>query len=105
MDQRCDVNYILANGKQMPHMGENKLYLQTKNGLKSSIKFHITKVKKPLAAVSNIAENGGWVCIGADGAHIVNITSKDMTSMDLSNGTCSLDVDYFTDNNVFRRQE
>ena len=56
------VTYIAANGNKMPNLGEKKVHFRTKDGLNSSILFQVTKVKKPLAAVSKITEKGNWVC-------------------------------------------
>ena len=46
------VTYIAASGNRMPNLGEKKVHFKTKDGLNSSITFQVTKVKKPLAAVS-----------------------------------------------------
>ena len=98
------VSYIAANGSRMPNLGEKKVHFKTKDGLNSSITFQVTKVKKPLAAVSKITEKGNWVCFGPGEAYIENIASGKKTSMDLNNGTYSLDVEYFS-NEVFTRQD
>ena len=54
----------------MPNLGEKKVHFKTKDGLNSSITFQVTKVKKPLAAVSKITEKGNWVCFGPSEAYI-----------------------------------
>ena len=99
------VNYIAAGGQKMPNMGEKKVNFNTKDGLNSSITFQVTKVKKPLDAVSKITEKGSWVCVGPDEAYIHNIATGKRTAMDLCNGTYSLDVEFFTEPPVFRRQD
>ena len=97
------VTYIAANGKKMPNLGE-KFNFKTKDGLNSSITFQVTKVKKPLAAVSKITEKGNWVCFGPKEAYIENIATGKRTNMQLHNGTYSLDVEYFSQQG-FSRQD
>ena len=88
------VTYVAANGSRMPNMGEKKVRFKTTDGLNSSIMFQVTKVKKPLAAVSKITEKGNWVCFGPSEAYIHNIETGMRTKMDLINGTYSIDVEY-----------
>ena len=86
-------------------MGEKKVKFKTKGGINSNITFQVTKVKKPLAAVSRITEKGNWVCFGPTEAYIQNIATGKRTYMDMDNGTYSLDVEYFTgETSVFNRQ-
>ena len=88
------VTYIAANGNKMPNLGEKKVHFKTKDGLNSSITFQVTKVKKPLAAVSKITEKGNWVCFGPNEAYIQNVATGKRTELELHNGTYSLDVEY-----------
>ena len=90
------VTYIAANGNKMPNLGEKKVHFKTKDGLNSSITFQVTKVKKPLAAVSKITEKGNWVCFGPSEAYIQNVATGKRTDLELRNGTYSLDVEYFS---------
>ena len=78
----------------MPNLGEKKVHFKTKDGLNSSIVFQVTKVKKPLAAVSKITEKGNWVCFGPNEAYIQNVAAGKRTELELHNGTYSLDVEY-----------
>ena len=59
----------------MLNLGEKKVHFKTKDGLNSSITFQVTKVKKPLAAVSKITEKGNWVCFGPSEAYIENVAT------------------------------
>ena len=86
------VIYIAANGNRMPNLGEKKVHFKTKDGLNSSITFQVTKVKKPLAAVSKITEKGNWVCSGPSEAYIENVPTGKRTNLELHNGTHSLEV-------------
>ena len=88
----------------MPNLGEKKVRFRTKDGCNSSITFQVTKVKKPLAAVSRITEKGNWVCFGPGEAYIENAATGKRTQMELHNGTYSIDVEYFGEQ-VFSRQD
>ena len=68
---KIGVTYVAANGNKMPNLGEKRVKFKTKDGMNSSIMFQVTKVKKPLAAVSRITEKGNWVCFGPDEAYIM----------------------------------
>ena len=70
---------IAASGNRMPNLGEKKVHFKTKDGLNSSITFQVTKVKKPLAAVSKITEKGNWVCFGPSEAYIENVATGKRT--------------------------
>ena len=94
--------HVAANGSKMSNRGEKRVQFQTKDGINSSFTFQVTDVKKPLAAVSKIAEKGNWVCFGPGGAYIHNVATGRKTNLDLINGTYSLDVEYFQDS-VFTR--
>ena len=98
------VTYIAANGHRMTNKGEKKVDFKTSDGIKSSITFQVTDVKKPLAAVSKITEKGNWVGFGPQEAYIYNIASEKQTKLDLVNGTYSLDVEYLLES-VFSRQD
>ena len=89
------VTYIAANGNRMPNLGEKKVHFKSKDGLNSSNTFQVTKVKKPLAAVSKITEKGNWVCFGPSEAYIENVATGKRTNLELLNGTYSQDVEYF----------
>ena len=104
---RAGVTYIAANGTRMPNLGEKRVKFRTEDGVDSSINFQVTRVKKPLAAVSRITEKGNWVCFGPSEAYIENVASGKRTTMHLHNGTYSLDVEYFglQDSAGFSRQD
>ena len=91
------VTYIAASGNRMPNFGEKKVHIKTKDGLNSSIAFQVTKVKKPVAAVSKITQKRNWVCFGPSEAHIENVATGKKTDLELHNGTYSLDVEYFNE--------
>ena len=69
----------------MPNPGEKKVHFKTKDGLNSSITFQVTKVKKPLAAVSKITEKGNWVCFGPSASYIENVVTGKRTNLELHN--------------------
>ena len=71
----------------------------------SSITFQVTKVKKPLAAVSKITEKGNWVCFGPSGAYIENVATGKRTNLELHNGTYSLDVEHFDEPGFYEAEQ
>ena len=93
---KSGVTYIAANGTRMPNLGEKRVKFRTEDVLDSSINFQVTRVKKPLAAVSRIIEKGNWVCFGPTDAYIENVATGRRTRMQLHNGTYSIDVEYFS---------
>ena len=92
---KTGVTHIAASGNRMPNLREKKVHFRTKDGLNSSITFQVTKVKKPLAAVTKITEKGNWVCFGPSEAYIENVATGQRTNLELHNGTYNLDVKYF----------
>ena len=95
---------MAANGHPMPNLGEKKVRFKTKDGVNSGITFQVTRMKKPLAAVSKITEKGNWVCFGPNEAYIQNVETGKKIAMGLINGTYSMDVEYLTDQ-IFTRPE
>ena len=81
------VTHIAASGNRTPNLGEKKVHFKTKDGLNTSIAFQVTKVKKPLAAVSKITEKGNWVCFGPSETYIENVATGKRTDLELHNGT------------------
>ena len=102
MGSQTWVAYIAANGNRMPNLGEKKVHFKTKDDLNSSITFQVTKVKKPLAAVSKITEKGNWVCFGPSEEYIENVATDNRKNLELHNGTYSLDVEYFNEPGLTR---
>ena len=95
----CPVKKQWTSGRitVVPNLGEKKVHFKTKEGPNSSITFQVTKVKKPVAAVSKITEKGNWVCFGPSEAYIENVATGKRTNLELNNGTYSLDVEYLNE--------
>ena len=91
------VTYVAANGHRMPNLGEKKVHFKTKDDQNSSITFQVTKMKKPLAAVSKITEKGNLVCFGPNEAYIENVATGNRINFEFLNGIYSLDVEYFNE--------
>ena len=73
-----------------------------KDHKKRSMGFHVTEVKKPLAAVSRIAEKGNLVQFGPrpEDCYIMNIETKEKMMMRLERGTYVLDVEFEVDEDM-----
>ena len=57
------VGFVAANGSRMKNFGKKRVVF-VKDQQKRAIGFHVTEVRKPLAAVSRIAEKGNIVQFG-----------------------------------------
>ena len=102
MGSQTGVTCVAASGNRMPNLGEKKVHFKTTDGLNSSITFQVTKVKKPLAAVSKITEKGNWVCFGPSEACIENVATGKRTNLEPHKGTYSLDVEYFNETGFYK---
>jgi len=107
------VGFVAANGAKMRNLGKKKVVF-IKDKKKRSMGFHVTEVKKPLAAVSRIAEKGNIVQFGPTphDCFIMNIETKEKMMMRLERGTYVLDVEFEVDEDMavpidlgFLRQE
>ena len=95
------VGFVAANGSKMRNLGKKKVIF-AKDGKKRSMGFHVTEVKKPLAAVSRIAEKGNIVQFGPkpEDCFIMNVESKEKMFMRLERGTYVLDVEFEVDEDM-----
>ena len=92
------VGFIAANGSRMKNMGTKRVVF-IKDQKRRAMGFHVTEVRKPLAAVSRIAEKGNIVQFGPkpEDCFIQNIQTKEKMMMQLEKGTYVLDVDFEVD--------
>ena len=94
----ADWGYIYrSQWEQDAHPRREEGPLQDEGRPELSITFQVTKVKKPLAAVSKITEQGDRVCFGPSEAYIENVATGKRTNLELHNGNYSLDVEYFNE--------
>ena len=86
---------VAANGTDIPISGE-KIVKFVNGGRKCAMKFLVTTVRKPLAAVSSIVDEGNVVVFGPgkDGSFIQNIATGDRIPMKRRKGTFVIDADF-----------
>ena len=86
----------------MKNFGRKKIDF-IKDGQRRSMGFHVTEVRKPLAAVSRIAEKGNIVQFGPrpEDCFIQNVLSKEKMMMKLERGTYILDVEFEVDEDAY----
>ncbi len=66
---------------------------RTKNEKESSILFQVTHTRKPLASLSEIAQNGNWVVFAPERSHIKNISSGQTIDLIEQHGAYRVDVE------------
>ena len=66
------VKYEVANGVQIPNLGERKLVGITEEGIAREMTVQICAVNKTLMSVSNIARARKRVIFDSDGSYIEN---------------------------------
>ena len=89
------VRLTAANGQEMKVDGEKAIRFGA-DGKQCSMKFLVTEVKKPLAAVSSIVDEGNIVVFGPgpSGSFIQNCTTGEKIIMQRKQGTYVMKVDF-----------
>ena len=90
------ARYIAANGSVMTNVGQKKLLFQTNQGTINAITFQATGVRKPLAAVSRIVENGNRVVFSPEGSFIEHIGTGKRIDLEREAGTYVMNVKFLT---------
>ena len=100
------VGFVAANGNRMKNIGTKRVVF-IKDQKRRAMGFHVTEVRKPLAAVSRIAEKGNIVQFGPNPEHcfIQNIQTKEKMMMQLEKGTCVFDVDFEVDEDTIVNED
>ena len=110
------VGFVAANGTKMQNYGRTKVGFVTlgedDEGKSRSLRFHVTDVKKPLAAVSRIVDKGNRVSFGPkeEDNFIMNIERGERIVMTRERGTYVLQVGFMIEDDAdgdlgFPRQE
>ena len=92
-------SYKVADGRNIPDLGERKIKAKTTNGTPFSFQSNVADVHKFLMAVSTITEKGNGVWFGPQsrtGSHtsyVVNMKTGTKIPMTLSNGTYQIEFD------------
>ena len=86
---------VAANGTDIPISGE-KIVKFVNGSRRCAMKFLVTTVRKPLAAVSSIVDEGNIVVFGPgkDGCFIQNVVTGDRILMRRKKGTYVIDADF-----------
>ena len=86
---------VAANGTDIPISGE-KVVKFVNDGRHCAMKFLVTTVKKPLAAVSSIVDEGNVVVFGPgkDGSFIQNVATGERIMMRRKKGTFVINADF-----------
>ena len=89
------VKLSAANGQEMKVDGEKTVKFET-DGRRCGMKFLVTDVKKPLAAVSAVVDEGNVVVFGPGpwGSFIQNVHSGEKLFMERRKGTYVIKVKY-----------
>ena len=93
--------------QQMRNFGRTKIRF-TNDGKEKAMGFHVTEVRKPLAAVSRIVDKGNRVVFGKGPgeSYIENEATGERMTMRRKNGTYVVDVEYGAGGSMgFARQD
>ena len=94
------LKFAAANGNGMTHYGQKTLSFGTKGTQKrKAMRFQVTDVKKPLASVARIIDEGSRVVFGpgAGGCFIENLRTGEKIPMTRERGSFVLEGDFDTD--------
>ena len=86
---KAGVTYTAANGGKLPNQGEQVISFMTNEGHAKRMTFQVAPVKKPLASVRRIVEQGHKVVFDDDGegsSYILNKATGQKTHMEVRNG-------------------
>ena len=101
-----NISFIVANGTKMKNYGAVKVDFEN-GGKAMSMGFHATTVKKPLAAVCRISDQGNKVCFGPkpEDNYIQNVQTGEKIKMVRGKGSYVLEIDLGNNHSVFPRRE
>ena len=83
---RLDVKYEVADGSQIPHLGEKKFSAISDCGLTRKLVAQVTEVNKALLSVSQIVRAGNRVVFDSDGSYIEQKFSGEYIPLQDKNG-------------------
>ena len=93
---RLGKGFVVANGSRIENNGCLKVMFKNKEEEKKGMAFHVTDVKKPLAAVCKIVEKGNRVCFGPkpEDCYIMNLITQERTMMRREKGQYVIEFEY-----------
>ena len=87
---RPDVVYEVADGSQIPHLGEKKFNAVTESGLLRRMVAQVTEVNKALLSVSKIVNAGNRVVFDDEGSYIEHKSSGEWMPLEERKGLYTL---------------
>ena len=89
---KARMEYVCADGGRIPNLGAKEVKSIMNDGEKLNVKFQVTKVDRPLLAVSKIVEAGHHVTFNDKGGSITHGTTGHKTMFAKQNGVYVLDL-------------
>ena len=88
------MKFCAANGTPIQNYGRRQVLFKAKgkDGI-NGMQFHVTDVKKPLASVSRIVQNGSTVHFSPEESYIMS-ASGEKIELRLERGVYVMDVEY-----------
>ena len=99
---RNGVQYVTANGTNMPNRGEQHIQVLTGEGHHCLLNMQVTDVKKPLMSVARVCDAGHEVTFRANGGEIKHVESGQITKFDRIDNVYRLRVGVVSES-VFNR--
>ena len=81
------VRLVAANGSEIEVLGEKVIDFKGKDGRKCGMHYLVTNVKKPLASVSAIIDQGNKVVFDTEGSYVENKQTGERIKLKRKNGT------------------
>ena len=87
------VRLIAANGTNIEVLGEKTIMFKKGDGRKCGMRYLITSVKKPLAAVSSIVDEGNRVVFDTDDSYVECKATGERIPLKRKNGTFVMELE------------
>ena len=88
-----NMKLAVANGTSIAVKGDAELRFQGPSGNRCSMKFLDAGVKKPLASVSSMVDQGSRVVFDADGSYVEHVASSNRIPMMRKRGVFVLEIE------------
>ena len=89
---RKGQQFVSANGSRIANMGEKRIKVKTKENVRCGLTFQVAKVKKALASVARICDQGNRVVYEAGGGYIENKTTGKRINLERRNNVYVLEA-------------
>ena len=87
---RPDVKYEVADGSQIPHLGEKKFSAETECGLPRKMDVQVTEVNRALLSLPKIVNSSNRVVFDSEGSYIEHCETGERSPLEESNGTFAM---------------